>query len=102
MERGSSDIIDKLLLENKDKCFLIRLKCINNDKSIFYKDYGIFKDENSILKKQGEINSLINRKNNFTIDLSKEPDDLMYHLKDLFDREDAVIGYEKIELNYYG
>lgn len=95
------DKIDNLISERKNKCILVRLKCLNNDGSIFYKDYGIFKDDGVFLKKEGDINELINRKNNFKIDLSKETDDMMYHLKDLFDREDAVIGYEKIQLDYY-
>ena len=81
---------------------LIRLKCLNNDGSIFYKDYGVFTTNKAFLSQLGKITELINRNTEFTIDLSKEPDDLMYHLKDLFDRENAVIGYEKIDLDYYG
>jgi len=83
------------------KCVLVKLKCINNDGSIFYKDYGIFKDRSSLLKQLGVISELISRKTNFTIDLSKEADDFQYYLKDLFDREDCVVGYEEIELDYY-
>jgi hypothetical protein len=94
------DSISKLY--NIKKCILIKLKCINNDGSTFYKDYGIFKDRSSLLKEIGNINELINRKTNFKIDLSKEPDDFQYYLKDMFDREDCVVGYEEIEIDYYG
>lgn len=105
-QRYPQDVIERLLTEkittpNTTKCHLLIVHYEDKEGNQFTKNYGAFKDEKLLALHTRDIIEKINRKTDFEINLDEDADHLLYHLKELIDYENSIVGYEIKELKLY-
>lgn len=101
---STRDNIDRLLEQNEDKennCISLILLCKDKEGIEFKKEYGVFRTEKDLNKHMPSIRELISKNTKFEINTDEEPDHFLYYLRDLFDRENMVIGYETKIQRFY-